>query len=542
MCVASLSLPIRRAAAAFLFVLALALSVRAVNPLRWSDWDFGDAQTLLSLNQWEKRGPLECKFLFLPQGYAPFMPLLDTEPLRQHAHGLSPHASPLVGPRLLYTHYPSGYLFPFAALHFIGAPPAALRVCSVLVSCAALGFMFLSFELLGGSLAALAALLFYALSTGFLGYADSLANQPVDDLFRFAFMYFSLRAALKRESRFLPVAWGAAFLLSLCSFDSVFFCYLWLLFADYVSEAGFRWRKYLVFALAPVLAHSLQFMQNAWYLGWRSAWIDITATAGVRSLHGLPVSSGFANMIYPYIHEWGIPALACIAVACLLVMAGLRRERDAVLLKATFALAVCASAFAVIFPSGASLSYQTRQLLPFIALCFGCAVSGFYARRDRLSFAAAFIFLFPLAGSVTRLPSSFHAPDVRRDSDISLALALSGMKTSAPPVIFELSAFRTYWEKDYWRGFPEVHPMHEYYAGRRLMLSFPSPEALAEDMAAIKRLSPAAFSPVIVSGSREAMSSALSGLEKRGVISSASGVQVYSLKGRMVADVTPLLR
>lgn len=526
----------------FLLVLALTLSVRALNPLRWSDWDFGDAQTLLSLNQWEKRGPVECKFLFSPQGYAPFMPLLDTEALRHHAHGLSPHASPLVGPRLLYTHYPSGYLFPFAVLHFAGAPPSALRIFSVLLSCAALAFLFLSFELMAGSLAAFAALVFYSLSSGFLGYADSLANQPADDFFRFAFMFFSLRAAVRGEGRFLPAAWAAAFLLSLCSFDSVFFCYLWLLFADYMAEAGFRWRKYLLFALAPVIAHFLQFAQNAWYLGWHSAWTDITATAGVRSLHGLPLSSGVINMIYPYLHEWGILALICIAAACFLVMADLRRERDAFLLKATFALAVCASAFAVIFPSGASLSYQTRQLMPFIGLCFGCSVSGLYARRDRLSLAAVILFLFPLAVSVSRLTQAFRVPDVRRDSDISLALALSGMKTSAPPVFFELSAFHTYWEKDYWRGFPEVHPMHEYYAGKRLILSFPSPDALAKDMSAIRLAFPEVFSPILLAGSRDAMSSALSGLEERGVIASSARVPVYSLRGRIVADITPYLR
>lgn len=534
---------IRRLAVGFLIVLALALSVRAVNPLRWSDWDFGDAQTLLTLNQWELRGPLACKFLFSPQGYAPFMPLLDTAELRQHAHGLSPHASPLVGPRLLYTHYPPGYLLPYAALHYTtGGSPAVLRVFSVLLSCAALAFFYFSFELLAGPLCALAALAFYAVSGGFLGFADALANQPLDDFFRFAFMYLVLRAVAMKEARWLPVAWATGFLLSLCSFDSVFFCYLWLLMADYIYGEGFRWRKYLAFAAAPAAAHALQFFQNVWYLGLHSAWLDITATAGVRSLHGQPLTASAVNILYPYFYEWGLPALLCLATGSLLALVCLRLERDVLLLRSTFALAVCAAVFAVVFPSGASLAYQTRQLLPFFCLCFGCAVAGVYARRGWLAWAALAIFLFPLGRALLSVPGQFRVLDVTRDDDISFAVALSGFKTSAPAVFFELGAFHAYWEKDYWRGFPEVHPMSEYYAGKKLILGFPNADSLAGDIAVIRRLSLQPFSPVLAVAGESALSASLSALEKRGVIASAAAVPVYKLRGRFVADITPVLR
>jgi len=81
----------------------------------------------------------------------------------------------------------------------------------------------------GGALApvALAAAVFYALSPAFLGYADAIANQPIDDLHRFGLILAVVLTTLALHPRLrqaaLLAAWVLEFLLSLFSFDSVFF-------------------------------------------------------------------------------------------------------------------------------------------------------------------------------------------------------------------------------------------------------------------------------------------------------------------------------
>src|SRR3990172_12688862 len=104
----------------FLTLLLVFLSVRASDEYRWSDWGFGDAQSMLSLRQWEEGGWFSNYFLFIPQGYAEVIKFFDDPNLRQHAHGTCPGSSPRVGPRLWYTHYPAGYLVPYAILFRIG--------------------------------------------------------------------------------------------------------------------------------------------------------------------------------------------------------------------------------------------------------------------------------------------------------------------------------------------------------------------------------------------------------------------------------------
>ena len=61
----------------FLLFLLIVLSVRADDEYRWSDWGFGDAQTMLSLRQWEEGGWFHNYLLFKPQGYSPVIDLLD---------------------------------------------------------------------------------------------------------------------------------------------------------------------------------------------------------------------------------------------------------------------------------------------------------------------------------------------------------------------------------------------------------------------------------------------------------------------------------
>jgi hypothetical protein len=207
----------------FLVGLLLFLSVRASDQYRWSDWGFGDAQTMLSLRQWEEGGWLANDFLFVPQGYAKVVTLLDDLPLRHHAHGTCPGSSPRVGPRLRYTHYPAGYLIPYAVFFRLGLDNLfGARMLSILFSVCGLTLMYVLFSKLTSPAVAFLAVFFYGLSPVFLGYADALANQPLDDLLRFAFMLavvLSTRAGSARQRKWWAVsAWGLQFMLSLWGF------------------------------------------------------------------------------------------------------------------------------------------------------------------------------------------------------------------------------------------------------------------------------------------------------------------------------------
>lgn len=277
------------------------LFLRASDPYRWSDWGFGDAQTMLSLRQWKEGGWLANYLLFVPQGYAKIVQLFDAPILRHHAHGICPISSPRIGPRLRYTHYPSGYLIPYAIFFTMGFENLFfMRIISILFSVGALILMYLLFAKIANPPISFIATLWYGGSSVFLGYADSLANQPLDELLRFGFMLavvYSTRAFSLRGRRVAMImAWVIEFVLSLSSFDSIFFVYLWLIGWDFIEHKGFRGRRYLMYAFAPIMAHSLQFVQNIAYLGWQDAFRDAVDTFFVK--HGIGINGGWGEMVW----------------------------------------------------------------------------------------------------------------------------------------------------------------------------------------------------------------------------------------------------
>jgi len=517
----------RRAALAVIAAAMLAVSLRALKADRWSGWDFGDAQTLLCLNQWDKHGILTDKFLFSPQGYAPFMQLLDREPLRRHARGISPRASS-AGPRLLYTHYPSGYLLPQAAAYFAGFKgPGALRLLQSAFSCAALILLFLVFESLAGPAAGLAGIVFYALSPGFMNFADSLANQPLDDLLRFAFMLLILR------KRYLW-GWLCLFALSLCSYDSVLFCLLWVPAADFIAGTDRDFRRYAAFAAAPMLAGCVQLAQNAWYLGFADAAADMKSTFLLRAMTHSGLKERLANMAYPYYHSFGLYGLIALAAGCGAFFA-VRADGGK---RAAIALLACGAVFMLALPSAASLSYQTRQLMPFFAFCFAAAMTQW---REISARTAAALLCGVLALFLLRLPGSFGPVPLTRDRNIALARALDKLPAEKPAVLFETGFFgdNGYWEKDYVRGYHQPHPLLEYYFGKKLILSFSDPHDLARDMRLILDGSGPVFTPIIAAKDKKTLDAATAALKSENIIKNGSEARVFGV-GDEWAAVVPL--
>lgn len=563
--------------AAFLALLFAALSVQAVDPDRWSDWSFGEAQVMLSLRQWDEQGWIANRFLLLPQGYAAPIRHLDDPDLRQHAHGIAPGSSPLVGARLWYTHYPAGYLVPYAALSKLGlGGMASWRLLSLAMSVGALFLMYLLFARLAAPAAAFAAVVFYALSPAFLGYADAVANQPYDDLLRFGFLLavvLSTRAAEPRARRAaLLAAWALEFLLSLGSFDSVFFLYLWLVGWDLIDLRRFRWRKYLAFACAPLAAHGLQFLQNVWYLGWETALLDITSTFLQKSpavstpwmgRGGLGSIARSVTTVFKFLYDpaWLIAALALVYLLWFALARGRRSgaPAPAVLLL----LLVCGAAFQVVLPHTAWMPYEGRQMAPFAALLVGGLTWAVLAtapdvvrppsppvapRSRALAGATLALSLAALVacwGYAARNLAVYRGKEPRYavaagHPDVPLAKALAQLPTEHDPVYFDAGGFSAFWNPAHVPGYPQIHPILEYYAGLRPILCFLDPDALIADLEKLARRAPRQFSPLLVSRDLAVVIYVVGTLEERGLLRELPPSPLR-IRDAFVVDLTPAM-
>ncbi|MBA4373822.1 MAG: hypothetical protein C0402_13300 [Thermodesulfovibrio sp.] len=586
----------------FLFVLLIFIAVRASDKYRWSDWGFGDAQTMLSLKQWEEGGWFANYFLFAPQGYAKVCQLFDDPQLRHHAHGTCPGSSPRIGPRFLYTHYPAGYLVPYAVLFRVGLDSLfAVRMLSVLFSIAALVLMYVVFAKITNPGVSFIAVLFYGLTPTFLGYADTLANQPLDDLLRFGFMLaivMSTRAESElHRHRWLITAWVAEFMLSLSSFDSVFFLYVWLVGWDIIDRQGFRLKRYLLFSLAPLTAHGLQFMQNVWYLGWQDAAIDIKDAFLLKNAADASYNSGqgrldviFGTLPILFGNLYSPLTFIAILAGMYLVYALLLRNTDdrtmpSVLL--LLLLFVCGMAFVLILPHAARMPYESRQMIPFVALLVGGVTYSFgwefrrsllpgaegpssrletirkFARPLYLLLSAVVILVFWYRFMLNEREPVYYIPDEQTDArfayeietmnkfdlmryrnlraDVLVAEELRRLKTTYEPVIFSINGFQMFWDPKYVPGYPQIMPITEYYTGSRPVLCFDTRQGLVDDLITLIGKSPSRFTPLLVSTDAGTLREIADELSRRGFLSGfPSGV--LSVRDKAVLDLTEYIR
>lgn len=564
------------ACAAFILFLFLFLSVRASNEDRWSDWGFGDAQTMLSLRQWQETGWAANYFLFIPQGYAKAIRLLDQPDLRQHAHGTCPGSSPRVGPRLWYTHYPAGYLVPYAALFSLGIDGIfPMRLLSILFSLAALLLMYLLFARVTSPGVSFLAVLFYGLSRPFLGYADTLANQPLDDLLRFAFMLavvLSTRAGSERHRRaWMASAWVMEFVLSLSSFDSVFFVFAWLIGWDFLERRGFRWRTYLLFGMAPLTAHGLQFLQNVWYLGLDDAFTDIRDTFLLKHGSDTGYNAGqgrlgviVGNLLMLLTTLSGSLILLIPLIAAYLGHARFLRGPDDKDLPTPSLLAVlflCGLAFVLILPNAAGMPYEARQMAPFMALLVSGVTWSFIkglgqslrtgagdepgtppGRRLMVPYLLLSAVLMVIFWGVfffsDRRPVYGITPEM---TEMTFAKELKSIPTPHEPIFFSIGGFEMFWDPKYVPGYPQILPLLEYYAGSRAILCFDAEEGLAADLARLARRTPDTFSPVLITNDPNRLNGVVAALAREGVVR-GEPKKVYFVMGRYVADLTDIMR
>lgn len=552
-------------AALFIF-----LAIRAVDKYRWSDWSFGDAQTMLTLKQWHEGGWIHNYLLFKPQGYSPIVDLLDEAGLRQHAHGTSPSSSPRIGPRLWYTHYPSGYLIPFAMLYELGLDNlVAMRLFAIGLSLAALGLMYLVFERITSGRVAFLAVLFYGLSPPFLGYSDSLANMPIDDFLRFTFMYALVMASQASDrpdrQRWLMAAWSIEFVLSLSSFDSVFFVYAWLIGWDFYTKRGFRWKRYLIFALAPLSAHGIQVLQNIWYLGAQDALTDLADAFLVHHVTNTYSGKILTSIIlmFKLLNRSFLWGGVFVPVAWVILYWGRSRTftgaDDLPSGKLLLILLLSGLIFPLMLPKAGAMYYESRQVIPFISLVVS-GVSWMLVLSCRDAMRNGVGTQMTTAGQIWRVGflglsgimvlglwinfalSKRSAKHNYTDTTPAIVFArrLKELRTSHPPVFLNYKGLAVFFEPKYMPGYPQIHPVVEYYWGSKTVLCMDEPVALAQDIATLIQKAERPFSPVLITRDVVGAKTALSILAEKGVAKSIEFPD-NPVNGIIVMDLTDVV-
>ena len=141
---------------------------------RWSGWSFGDAQTMVAVQNWRHEGFLATKFLWIPQGYSKVAKLFDTEILNQHARGIKlgddgVHYKAL---RRIYTHYPSWYAVPYGIFAKMGVyDKSVYQSFALVLSFAGVFFWFLLCRALFGVNFALLSAALYLFTPTFFYYS-----------------------------------------------------------------------------------------------------------------------------------------------------------------------------------------------------------------------------------------------------------------------------------------------------------------------------------------------------------------------------------
>lgn len=126
--------------------------------------------------------------------------------------------------------------------------------------------------------------------------------------------------------------------------------------------------------------------------------------------------------------------------------------------------------------------------------------------------------------------------------DIALARELKNHATRNEPVYFDIGAFRAYYNREYVKGYPQIHPMVEYYAGSRPILCFTDSESLVRDLVFLLGRHGEAFSPVVVARDGRALMAVVSALHRQGHLNDPNAVSAFVACGCYGVDLTDYLK
>lgn len=490
------------------FILGSAfLFLRASDPRRWSQWAFGDAQTMMAASVFRDEGFLSNYFLWVPQPSSPVARFLDDEPVRHHAHGSAGEAKRSgLGPHRRYTHWPSWYSIPYGLMAKVGITQKSYyQWWAVSLSMGSLLFFFLFIRNLSNETIALASTILYWSSPAFLGFSDSLATMPYDDFFRFAFLWLWSR---NTPMWICGLIYSAALLTAL---DSVLFIPIVALITKGVSEKRLPWSTAFGLMGFGLLAFGVQWIQNASYLGMDAAW---------RDWKGYFLDSGSTSLglrlkvaLFAFQDAFQLPFIPSLLAVALSIFISFRVRKE--LGGWSIALAAGGMAFSLLVPAKALMEYEARQTLPFAILGMASLVQLILARAPNLgevqssllnattSLLLAFGIFYHFQPSA--LKPSVDFPARSRIDPVRLAF-FEGVKRAFPGhrVFFQMSpVVRTKpFEKE---GFDQTHPIDEYYS-EGIVFTVPDLAALARDLGYFWAKIPGQFRPfILVKGQNESL-------------------------------------
>lgn len=268
------------------------LTVMALPENRWNGWKCCSTQMLLTARFWARDGLFNHYLLGLNQGYGKIIRYFDEPELQQHAHGAV--ASNLLAQKLYYTHYPSFYIAPLALMMKWGIDSLFIfKLLAIIASLFGLAFFYAFIKSITNKTVAFIAALYFALSPIFIGNADIMEYLPLEDALLFITMFISITFLIRLKFKkfnyyktYLAAIWALSFLLSLVSYNTTIFIFIWLvgLTFIYLRRESPANKKFIFiflasfFALAPISGFAAHFIQNAAYLGWSDAWLDIYGT------------------------------------------------------------------------------------------------------------------------------------------------------------------------------------------------------------------------------------------------------------------------
>lgn len=403
-----------------LVVWQLVLGWRLLDPNRWSGFYNADIQSMLALRYWARDGVAKHAMLNIAQGYSPFIKIFDGTALDAHAASSSYIKNGQMVRRIYYNHYPSFFLVPnWVVSWFIGTEhPAVFRMVQLAISAAGLFFLYLFlWRLFRSRVAAGVAATAYMLSGLYTDFAHTLVNMPLDDFFRNGFLLLSvIEKTVERERRRLVTAamWMSYFLVSLVSLESMAFCFAWLVGYDLFHEHRWRIPRWSLFAVAPIAARAIQFLQTVAVWGWANAYLDwfgrwttmanqdgkttvlerfLSISRELRYLIGFGYDKHQIILLHllAFVVTFGL-------LAGLFILARREREETGSWLRVTALiptiLLVGGCGFGFIFPGASWMRYEGRQFIPFFAAVVAYAIvrwRGLVTRREKILVAILLI-------------------------------------------------------------------------------------------------------------------------------------------------------
>ncbi len=512
----------------------------------WSAWVGGDLQSINTLRFWLRDGYWHHYGLFLTQGYSPFIQLLEQPSLWHHGLASVRQIEQVTAQSIYYNHYPTTYLLPlFVVSRILGSVQLLpLQITQLLISLTTLFIMYAALVRVARARDATIVTLASTLSWLFTDFFFSLNNLPLDDLFRWSFILCSLLERFgAHPQRQRVLMWIIFFLLSLVSLDSIIFCGLWLVLTDTLSAPFIslaKARRWIVYALAPILAQGLVFMQSVAAWGWKAAIADKTTSFQTRSMEGQTTSLflflkqrlyawsielhsiWFGNLSLPTSLRYLAVLIALGFLAFLAYFLFTRRDRPSgraiYLGKLSVVAFFSALGFGGAVPVAGYMPYQGRQFVPFFALF---ALFLLELHRESVSLPPRERSVYRLVSSLTVLLTICLIGSGLRTLVRTTPSPVFGRETSSPQMITTIAEFlRTQTnqrraiifildpDQQLSRHFPKKSGSFSYQisvlassTADRLLLAFSDLDTLTRDVRELRKHSHNGIIPVFVTPS-----------------------------------------